>query len=147
MEHLSPTTFPAQPFPTEGILYGPHKRWMISLVCRCSREDLAVATLNVWFVIATGTSASFMSKETIRALAGEKNQELRCIDVAVQVSLTTRLVLCPFPVQDPGICNKFWLSTPGSTFENANVLGMDALMQMGSGFEIDGRNKKVILVK
>jgi hypothetical protein len=80
---LSLATFPLQAFPVQGVVYGPNDRLMICLVCR--RVKKPAATVNIWFLVDTGSYITFLAKKTIEALIGSDDPFPSNIQVAIQV--------------------------------------------------------------
>jgi hypothetical protein len=82
--NLSPAEFPSVAFPVDGVIYGQNKRLMVCLPCR--RVKKSAATVNVWFIVDTGSNCNFLAKKTIEALIREDDPFSPALRVAMQVS-------------------------------------------------------------
>jgi hypothetical protein len=71
-------------FPVEGVIYGENDRLMVCLPCR--RVKKSAATVNVWFLIDTGSYPSFLAKKTIEALIRDDDPVPDALRIAIQVS-------------------------------------------------------------
>jgi mevalonate pyrophosphate decarboxylase len=71
-------------FPVDGVIYGENNRLMVCLPCR--RAKKSAATVNVWFIVDTGSNITFLAKETIEALIREDDPFPPALRVAIQVS-------------------------------------------------------------
>jgi hypothetical protein len=76
--------FPSVAFPVDGVIFGENDRLMVCLPCR--RVKKSAATINVWFLIDTGSYPSFLAKKTIEALIHEDDPFPDALKVAIQVS-------------------------------------------------------------
>lgn len=81
--NLSPANFPSQSFPVQGTVYGLNNRLVVCLVCR--RVKRPAATVNVWFLVDTGSNPTYLSKKTIEALIGPDDPFPSAMKIAIQV--------------------------------------------------------------
>lgn len=88
--------FPEASFPVDGVIYSENNRLMVCLPCR--RVKKPAATINVWFIVDTGSNCSFLSKETIEALIRKDDPFPKALRIAVQVTfyLNTSTLLLMF---------------------------------------------------
>jgi hypothetical protein len=87
--NLSPAEFPSEAFPVEGRVYGENNRLMVCLSCR--RVKKSAATINVWFIVNTGSNVTFLAKETVEALVRDDDPFPEALLVAIQVSFLESL--------------------------------------------------------
>jgi hypothetical protein len=80
--NLSEGKFPVNPFPVKGVILGDKMRLMVNLVCR--RKINPQKTIRVWFIIDTGSKATFLAEKTIAALSAP-NDYSSPLWVAIQV--------------------------------------------------------------
>ncbi len=115
-------------FPLFGILYGPHHRVMVNLICRKASSKKTHRMLNIIFLCDTGMPISYLSEQAMSALIGNSDH----IPKVLRVSLGT-------PHHD------FQLSPRASHFAEVNVLGMDFLYDMDLSILLDKTTKRVEL--
>ncbi|PAV87538.1 hypothetical protein WR25_09483 [Diploscapter pachys] len=130
--NLSPTVFPSVAFPADGVIYSESNRLMVCLPCRHVRKP--AATVNVWFIVDTGSNWTFLAKETIEALICKDDPFPRRLRVAIG---------------DPNSeieCNVS-PPEPEGHFEDANVLGMLALRYLKLSVVADWKKDRFKLIK
>ncbi|KAI3660563.1 hypothetical protein MP638_000103 [Amoeboaphelidium occidentale] len=125
VEYLSPVQeFPGQ-FPIQGRIYGDHRRFMINLVCRrlSLREAPAV---NIVFLVDTGSPVSYLSKEAMEALIGNRENMPSVLDVFIH---SERAIPCH-------------LSPSASHFADVNVLGTNFLAENELSLAMQWRSRR-----
>jgi hypothetical protein len=83
--NLSPAVFPSVAFPVDGVIYGENNRLMVCMPC--CRVKKSAATVNIWFIVDTGSNCTFLAKETIEALIRKDDPFPERLRIAIQVSL------------------------------------------------------------
>jgi hypothetical protein len=81
--------FPDTPFPVRGIIFFDNLRLMVNLVCR--RKINPQKTIRVWFIIDTGSKATFLAEKTIAALSAPDDSIPRTIMVQIQACFSNSL--------------------------------------------------------
>jgi hypothetical protein len=74
--------FPDNPFPIDGIIYFDNLRLMVNLVCR--RVKKPRKKIRVWFIVDTGSKATYLAEKTIAALSAPDDYSTPLL-VAIQV--------------------------------------------------------------
>ncbi|PAV73463.1 hypothetical protein WR25_26639 isoform A [Diploscapter pachys] len=84
VEHLAPGTFCSPPFPVSGRIHGRNIRYMVPLVCQRAGKPNS-KTINVWFLVGTGSPFTCLSVKSLEALLGSGNATQGFYDLALQV--------------------------------------------------------------
>jgi len=110
VDYLGPAAeFPGS-FPTSGKIHGNNKRLMVSLSCR--REGNNSKSINIIFLIDTGSPNTFLSDKAMEALVGKPGCNIgSTMDVMIHSKKVTTCHLSPHDKH----------------FSDVNVLGMDFL--------------------
>jgi hypothetical protein len=125
---------PVQPpyFPVEGVIHGLNNRLMVNLVCKKSRhlgpkkEDSNKRSINVVFVINTGSPCTYLSAQTMKALGDDDQSSTKIMDVTIQ---SGKVIECR-------------LSPPDKHYANVNVLGMNFLAKNSLSLAMNYRQKR-----
>ncbi|KAL3081024.1 hypothetical protein niasHT_037492 [Heterodera trifolii] len=112
-EHLSAGRFSWRPYPARGIIYGPNNRFMVPLPCQRDRRNSQI--INVWFMVATGSPYTTLTKKTCETIFEGENLE----DLPRFFRLR---------ILDRKFVNECYVSKPH--FEQVNILGNDFLSRM-----------------
>jgi hypothetical protein len=113
VEYLGKAEFPGT-FPVNGKVKGMNKRLMVNLVCK-RRSRNPAASVNIIFLIDTGSPVSYLSEQAFKALLPPDSHIPHSIDVMIQ---TERVIECH-------------LSPKDKHFSDGNVLGTDFFVENG----------------
>lgn len=105
--NLGVTQFSDQPFPANGVIFGINKRLMI---CLSVKRENRPQVRNVWFLVDTASSSSFVDETTMAAF------------VEPDAALPNYMSLA---IQKPKSSIDCFMSH--NNFKGVNILGMDAL--------------------
>lgn len=105
--NLGVTQFSDQPFPANGVIFGINKRLMI---CLSVKRENRPQVRNVWFLVDTASSCSFVDETTMAAF----------VEPGAALPNFMRLA-----IQKPGSIIDCFMSH--NNFKGVNILGMDAL--------------------
>lgn len=110
VEYLGKAEFPGV-FPVNGSVEGVNKRLMVNLVCK--RQSRTSPSINVVFLINTGSPVSYLSENAFKALLPPDSNIPESLKVCIQ---TERVIQCHLSPQD-------------KHFRDVNVLGADFLAE------------------
>jgi hypothetical protein len=113
VDYLGPAAFPGT-FPAMGRIWGQNNRLKVSLVCR-PRTSEDVPSVNIIFLIDTGSPFTYLCQEAMEALIGKDSH----VPPSLYVEIHGEKV------------NEAHLSPKGSHFVDVNVLGMDFIVKNG----------------
>jgi hypothetical protein len=111
VDYLGPAAFPGT-FPVMGSIIGHHHRLMVSLVCR-RRTEKDVPSVNIIFLIKTGSPVTYLCHEAMEALIGKDSHVPPSLSVNIHSENQIEAHLSP----------------QGSHFADVNVLGMDFIVK------------------
>ncbi|CAO4360143.1 unnamed protein product [Caenorhabditis nigoni] len=126
--NLSTGTFPKDPFPVNGKIYGPNNRAMVPLLCR-HHSNKDTEGRYVWFLVHTGTPYTFLSAKSMKALIGQGFEG----DPH------------SFSIQDES--TQIDCYTSRENFSDVNVLGVGYMRAMKLSVKFDWNNKTCELIQ
>lgn len=140
---MSEGSFTSYAFPVGGRIYGTNNRLMVCLNCRKAKRENA-PIVKVWFLVDTGSNFTFLAAKTMDALLPGVDS----VPSAMSISIQVRLVLNRFLIEYLFILH---LQNPNNPdidcyishnhFIDANILGMQAMLELG--ISIEGMNRKL----
>ncbi|CAO4360144.1 unnamed protein product [Caenorhabditis nigoni] len=126
--NLSTGTFPKNPFPATGIIYGDGSRPMIPLLVRHHKNKSSEAHY-VWFLVRTASPHTYLSAKSMEVLIGKGFTEGRH----------------SFAIQDESM--EFGCYPSREPFSELNVLGVDYITAMKLSIIFDWKNKTFQLIQ
>ena len=129
VEYLSSAAnFPGS-FPASGVIYGLNKRLMVNLVCR--RQGKSTTSLNIVFLINTGSPVSYLSKKAMEALIGKPGSNI--VNQLPVMVHSDNVIACHLSPRD-------------KHFADVNVLGMNFLSENMLSLSMNYKAKSFELV-
>jgi hypothetical protein len=112
VDYLGPAAFPGT-FPAIGNIKGQNHRLMVPLVCRRrTTKPKDVPSVNIIFLIDTGSPVTYLCQEAMEALIGKGSHLPQALYVEIHSEKAVEAYLSP----------------KGSHFTDVNVLGMNFIM-------------------
>jgi len=115
-------------FPVEGLIMGPHRRFMINLLVR-RRASVDLQYRNVVFMVDTGSPYTFLSTAAMSALVGAGNNVPSMMRLEIHGNQSL-------------VCH---LSPPDKHFAEINLLGTDWLEMKRVQLDVDWIQKSFVM--
>ena len=131
VDYLGPAAFPGT-FPAMGNIKGLNHRLMVSLVCRRrTTKPKQVPSVNIIFLIDTGSPVTYICQEAMEALIGKDSHLPQALYVKIHSEKAIETHLSP--------------KGKDSRFADVNVLGMDFIVENRVYPRLDFNEKTFIL--